>query len=152
MPATRKKTTRRKSGRAEKAHKKPAAKKTAQKKRAKKKVVKRASKAKKPRKKSELRESRTAIAGRVSPSKPSAPRLPSYCHGKKWRLYADDCLEILEKIPEESVDMVFADPPYGLSNGGISVHAGKRVSVNKGAWDKTRGTKGDYELILRPLY
>ena len=33
-------------------------------------------------------------------------------------------------------DMIFADPPYFLSNGGISVQAGKIVSVNKGAWDK----------------
>lgn len=31
---------------------------------------------------------------------------------------------------------IFADPPYFLSNGGISVHAGKIVSVNKGEWDK----------------
>ena len=33
-------------------------------------------------------------------------------------------------------DMIFADPPYFLSNGGISVQAGKIVSVNKGEWDK----------------
>ncbi len=42
--------------------------------------------------------------------------------------------------------MVFADPPYNLSNGGTSVHAGKRVSVNKGKWDKSRGTEGDFEF------
>ena len=143
MPAARKKTTRRKSGSAKKAPKKKVQKKPAPKKAAQK---KRTVQAKKPRKKTELRESRVAIAGRVSTSKPSTPRLSSYRNGKSWWLYADDCLNILEKLPEESVDMVFADPPYGLSNGGISVHAGKRVSVNKGDWDKTRGTKGDYEF------
>ncbi|MFI5058699.1 MAG: hypothetical protein ACHQLQ_10975, partial [Candidatus Acidiferrales bacterium] len=47
--------------------------------------------------------------------------------------------EILEKIPENSVDLVFADPPYFLSNGGITCHAGRMVSVNKGDWDKSRG-------------
>ena len=33
-------------------------------------------------------------------------------------------------------DMIFADPPYFLSNGGISVQSGKVVCVDKGEWDK----------------
>ena len=49
------------------------------------------------------------------------------------RIYQGDCLEILQSIPESSVDLVFADPPYFLSNGGITCHTGKMVSVNKGA-------------------
>ena len=36
-------------------------------------------------------------------------------------------------------DMVFADPPYFLSNGGLTVEHGKVVSVNKGEWDKSFG-------------
>ncbi len=55
------------------------------------------------------------------------------------RIYQGDCLEILAAIPESSVDLVFADPPYFLSNGGITCHAGKMVSVNKGDWDKLPG-------------
>ncbi len=35
--------------------------------------------------------------------------------------------------------MIFADPPYFLSNGGITCHAGKMVSVNKGEWDVYQG-------------
>ncbi|MBV6493966.1 MAG: hypothetical protein LDLANPLL_01990 [Turneriella sp.] len=35
--------------------------------------------------------------------------------------------------------MVFADPPYFLSNNGLSIQSGKIVSVNKGAWDKSQG-------------
>src|SRR3982074_1044257 len=50
-----------------------------------------------------------------------------------------DCPEIRAAIPENSVDLVFADPPYFLSNGGITCHAGKMVSVHKGDWDKSRG-------------
>jgi site-specific DNA-methyltransferase (adenine-specific) len=42
--------------------------------------------------------------------------------------------------------MIFVDPPYNLSNGGFSVHAGKRVSVNKGDWDKSNGLKKDFEF------
>jgi site-specific DNA-methyltransferase (adenine-specific) len=39
--------------------------------------------------------------------------------------------------------MIFADPPYFLSNGGISVQSGKQVSVNKGDWDKSQGFEKD---------
>ena len=63
-------------------------------------------------------------------------------------LYRSDCLKILEQLPENSADMIFADPPYLLSNGGFTVHAGKRVSVNKGEWDKSNGLKNDFEFHL----
>ncbi|MFN8364946.1 MAG: hypothetical protein U0T78_06835 [Cloacibacterium normanense] len=35
--------------------------------------------------------------------------------------------------------MVFADPPYFLSNNGLSIQSGEIVSVNKGKWDKSEG-------------
>ena len=59
-------------------------------------------------------------------------------------LYTGDCIEIMSQLPESSVRMVFADPPYNLSNDGTSVHAGKRVSVNKGTWDKSKGVEEDF--------
>jgi len=62
------------------------------------------------------------------------------------RLYHGDCLEILAQIPESSVDLVFADPPYFLSNGGITCHAGKMVSVHKGDWDKSRGADENHQF------
>lgn len=52
-----------------------------------------------------------------------------------FKLYHGDCMELLPLFYDK-VDMVFADPPYFLSNGGISVQSGKIVSVNKGDWDK----------------
>ena len=52
-----------------------------------------------------------------------------------FSLYYGDCMELLPLLGDK-VDMVFADPPYFLSNGGISVQSGKIVSVNKGDWDK----------------
>jgi len=67
------------------------------------------------------------------------------------RLYHGDCLEILAAIPPNSVDLVFADPPYFLSNGGITCHAGKMVSVHKGDWDKSRGPDGNHEFNLQWL-
>ena len=71
-----------------------------------------------------------------------------YYSKSDFTLYNADCLDILADLPENSVDMVFADPPYLLSNGGFTVHAGKRVSVNKGEWDKSNGLKKDFEFHL----
>jgi len=51
-------------------------------------------------------------------------------------IYNDDCIKILGELTPNSVDMIFADPPYFLSNGGKSINSGKIVSVNKGEWDK----------------
>lgn len=64
-------------------------------------------------------------------------------------LYCEDSLELLTRLPEDSIDMIFVDPPYNLSNGGFTVHAGKRVSVNKGEWDKSKGLKQDWEFHLK---
>ena len=63
---------------------------------------------------------------------------------RRFRLYEGDCLALLPLMSEESFDMVFADPPYFLSNGGITCHAGRMVSVNKGKWDRSRGFAGNY--------
>lgn len=63
---------------------------------------------------------------------------------KPYRLYEGDCLEILRTLPAESVDMIFADPPYNLSNDGFTCKSGKMVSVNKGDWDKSKGIETDY--------
>lgn len=64
-------------------------------------------------------------------------------------LYNDDSIDLLYQLPENSIDMIFADPPYNLSNGGFTVHAGKMVSVNKGEWDKSKGFQDDYEFHHR---
>jgi len=74
-----------------------------------------------------------------------------YFYQDNFVLYNGDCLKLMEQLPENSIDMIFADPPYNLSNGGFSVHAGKRVSVNKGEWDKSRGFKDDYDFHYRWL-
>ena len=59
-----------------------------------------------------------------------------YIDLENFILYHDDCLKRLKKIDKKSIDMIFADPPYFLSNGGVSCHSGKQVSVNKGKWDE----------------
>ena len=75
---------------------------------------------------------------------------PYYTAGD-FDLYHGDCLEILKQFEENAVDMVFADPPYNLSNGGFTVHSGKMVSVNKGKWDVSAGVAEDFAFHLRWL-
>lgn len=66
-------------------------------------------------------------------------------------IYEGNCLDILPTLPESSIDMIFADPPYNLSNGGITCHAGRMVSVNKGDWDKSNGVELDHEFTINWL-
>ena len=61
-------------------------------------------------------------------------------------LYLGDCLELMETIPDDSVDCVWTDPPYLLSNDGITCVAGRMVKVNKGDWDRSRGVDLDHEF------
>lgn len=67
------------------------------------------------------------------------------------RLLKGDCIAILNQARENSLDMIFADPPYFLSNGGITCHAGKMVSVNKGKWDKSKGVIENHKFTLEWL-
>lgn len=73
--------------------------------------------------------------------------IKSYYRSKNldFTLAKGNCLELLPNINFE-FDMIFADPPYFLSNGGISVQSGKQVSVNKGKWDKSQGFEKDNEF------
>lgn len=66
-------------------------------------------------------------------------------------LYHGDVRKTLSALRQLRFDMVFADPPYFLSNDGISVHAGKMVSVNKGTWDKSRGRDSDKNFTVEWL-
>ncbi len=75
--------------------------------------------------------------------------MTKYYERENIKLFKGDCLKVLETIPENTVDMIFADPPYMLSNGGITCQAGKVVSVNKGDWDKSKGFDEDLEFHIR---
>jgi site-specific DNA-methyltransferase (adenine-specific) len=55
-------------------------------------------------------------------------------------VYLADCVELMRLMPAGCVDAVFADPPYRLSNGGVTVKSGRVGSVDKGAWDRSLGS------------
>jgi len=49
-------------------------------------------------------------------------------------------------LPPESIDCIWTDPPYNLSNDGITCIAGRMVTVNKGEWDRSQGIELDHEF------
>lgn len=64
-----------------------------------------------------------------------------YFRDGSFKLINDDTFNALEKFEEKTFDMIFADPPYFLSDNGITCSGGKMVSVNKGKWDKSLSVK-----------
>jgi len=70
--------------------------------------------------------------------------------GADVRLVLGDCFVVLDEMhrraPRGSVDVIFADPPYFLSDGGITCHAGRMVSVDKGEWDTARPPDAMHEF------
>ena len=54
-------------------------------------------------------------------------------------VYLADCLDLMRLMPAGSVDAVFADPPYRISSGGVTVKNGRLESVDKGSWDRSLG-------------
>lgn len=74
---------------------------------------------------------------------------PYFSTSDIW-LYKGNCLAVLDAInrryPGGCFDMIFADPPYFLSNGGITCHAGRMVKVDKGEWDKCQGAELNHEF------
>jgi len=90
-------------------------------------------------------------AGLVHEARPGYgdPPAPFYASpDDALRLYQADALDLLRRMRDESVDMIFADPPYFLSNGGITCVNGRMVKVDKGGWDKSTGITGDHNFNL----
>jgi len=70
-----------------------------------------------------------------------------YFEENNFILYHGDTLDILNQFEDRSFDLIFADPPYFLSNDGITCKSGRMVSVNKGEWDKSKGFDEDINFI-----
>jgi site-specific DNA-methyltransferase (adenine-specific) len=84
---------------------------------------------------------------------PHAPKrgtldLSQHVHARNrdYVLYRGDSLALLESFEEKTFDLIFADPPYFLSNGGFTCSGGKRVPVKKGEWDASKGIESDHEF------
>lgn len=77
--------------------------------------------------------------------------MESYFKDKNAELFLADIFEFLPQMDSQSVDMIFADPPYFLSNGGFSCSSGKIASVDKGNWDKISSLEEKHEFNRRWL-
>lgn len=69
-----------------------------------------------------------------------------YFEDGSFKLIENDTFKTLTSFKEKTFDMIFSDPPYFLSNNGITCSGGKMVNVNKGNWDKTLGIKEKHEF------
>lgn len=80
-----------------------------------------------------------------------ATLVPYYrSENRDFTLLQGDCMELLSQF-DFKFDMIFADPPYFLSNDGISFQSGKIVSVNKGEWDKGKSSEEINDFNMRWL-
>lgn len=66
------------------------------------------------------------------------PKKNVYFKNEEFTLLHGNSFSLIKKIKSKSIDMIFADPPYFLSSGGISCQNGKQVCVDKGEWDITK--------------
>lgn len=66
--------------------------------------------------------------------------------GSRAALICADALGVLAAVPAGVVDLIVADPPYHLSNGGTTNRGGRRVSVDKGEWDASGGLDVDHSF------
>lgn len=73
-------------------------------------------------------------------------KLTPYYETNTELLLLEDSFETLDKIASETIDMIFADPPYFLSSGGITCNSGKMVSVNKGKWDEEKSIQDKHKF------
>jgi len=71
----------------------------------------------------------------------------SYFQDRNFILYHGDALNTLNDFEREKFDLIYVDPPYFLSNDGITCQSGQMVSVNKGDWDKSKGFEEDLKFI-----
>ncbi|MGH8533647.1 MAG: DNA methyltransferase, partial [Gammaproteobacteria bacterium] len=79
-------------------------------------------------------------------AEPAAASLAWRSRDDRSVLYHGDRSEIMMDIPDDSIDCIWTDPPYFLSNGGTTCVAGKRVRVDKGAWDRSQGLSIDHDF------
>ncbi|MFX1525637.1 MAG: DNA-methyltransferase [Promethearchaeota archaeon] len=70
-----------------------------------------------------------------------------YFEATDFILYLGDALRILNQLENTKFDLIYVDPPYFLSNDGVTCKSGKMVSVNKGIWDKSKGFDEDTKFM-----
>ncbi len=76
----------------------------------------------------------------------NSPNIAWQSQDRSSTLYHGDSLELMAELPAESIDCIWTDPPYNLSNDGVTCISGRMVKVNKGEWDRSQGVELDHEF------
>lgn len=89
----------------------------------------------------------------ASPLLRGTPSLSSNVHarGRDFVLYQGDSIALMNSFDPATFDLIFADPPYFLSNGGFTCQGGRRVPVAKGKWDTSQGVEEDHRFTTQWL-
>lgn len=77
--------------------------------------------------------------------------MTTYFSNKAFTLHQGDCNDVLNGYKENTFDMIFADPPYFLSDGSFTCQNGKMVPVKKGEWDMGRGLCENFDFHMKWL-
>ena len=74
--------------------------------------------------------------------------MKTFFKNPNFELYNENTFDVLDKLIKEKkkINCIFADPPYFLSNDGITCVNGKMVKVNKGEWDKSKGIEQNFQF------
>ncbi|MFP6681791.1 MAG: site-specific DNA-methyltransferase [Gammaproteobacteria bacterium] len=80
-----------------------------------------------------------------------APNIIWHSNDGESSLYRGDQLALMSRLPDESFDCIWTDPPYFLSNNGTTCAAGRRTTVNKGKWYRSRGIEDDHAFNVEWL-
>jgi len=66
------------------------------------------------------------------------------------KIICGDCIEVMKKFPDESIDMILTDPPFMISRE-IKIHRasnlkykGKDINLHFGSWDAQWRTREEY--------
>lgn len=68
------------------------------------------------------------------------------------KIYCEDCLETMKRMPDKSIDLVLTDPPYGIGMDGGNIggnNLGKAKDYQKKSWDKSTPSKEIFNEIIR---
>ena len=73
--------------------------------------------------------------------------MKTFFKNSNFELYNENTFDVLDGFIKEKkkFNCIFADPPYFLSNDGITCVNGKMVKVNKGDWDKSKGIEQNFQ-------
>lgn len=74
-----------------------------------------------------------------------------YFSTSSFTLHHGNCNDVLNEYKENTFDMVFADPPYFLSDGSFTCQNGKMVPVKKGEWDMGRNLEANFDFHMKWL-